>query len=144
MIPEEDLAFRKLVADYEKQSGNKPSYNIIPEDPLRDMEAAAVTSGVPDLMQPAGFDFAPLHSWAGQLLDVSDVVETQKSQFSELALTSVNFYNNETKKRAFYAVPWKAASVPFHIWKSLIEKGGTKVSDISNTWTAFLDFFKPL
>jgi multiple sugar transport system substrate-binding protein len=36
------------------------------------------------------------------------------------------------------------AAVPFHIWKSLIEKGGAKVADIPDRFTAFLDFFKPL
>ena len=38
----------------------------------------------------------------------------------------------------------KIAAVPFHIWKSLVEKGGGKLSELPNTWDAFLDFFKPL
>ena len=41
-------------------------------------------------------------------------------------------------------VPMKLASWPFHIWRSLVEKAGFKVSDIPNTWDAFLDFFKPV
>jgi multiple sugar transport system substrate-binding protein len=144
-VPEEDVAIKKLVADYAKQSGNQIDLSIVPFAPLRDKEVSAVTSGVvPDIMETADFDFAPLQSWAGRLEDVSEVIETQKSQFSEVSLVQNNFYDNVTKRRAYYAVPWKAASVPFHIWKSLVEKGGAKVSDIPNTWTAFLDFFKPL
>src|SRR5437016_9815479 len=38
----------------------------------------------------------------------------------------------------------KIAAVPFHIWKSLVEKAGYKISDIPNTWDAFLNFFKPV
>ena len=32
----------------------------------------------------------------------------------------------------------------YHIWKSLVEKGGAKISDLPNTWDAFLDFLKPV
>ena len=38
----------------------------------------------------------------------------------------------------------KIAAVPFHIWKSLVEKGGAKISDLPKTWDAFMDFFKPV
>ena len=41
-------------------------------------------------------------------------------------------------------MPMKLGTWPFHIWKSLVEKGGAKISDLPNTWDAFLDFFKPV
>ena len=51
-IPEEDAAFRKLAADYQKASGNKLDYSIVPFTPLRQKEVSAVTSGiVPDIME---------------------------------------------------------------------------------------------
>jgi multiple sugar transport system substrate-binding protein len=53
-------------------------------------------------------------------------------------------YNNATKKRSFYGVPMKASAATFHIWKSLVEKAGHKVSDIPNKWDEFIDFFKPM
>jgi multiple sugar transport system substrate-binding protein len=144
-IPEEDAAFRKLVADYEKASGNKIKYSIVPYAPLRQKEISAITSGVvPDIMETADFEFSPLQSWAGRLLDLTDVVDTQKSQFDKIALANAHFYDNVTKRRAYYAAPWKMAAVPFHIWISLVEKAGYKVSDIPKTWTAFFDFFKPM
>ena len=34
--------------------------------------------------------------------------------------------------------------VPFHIWGSLVEKAGFKISDIPDNWDAFIDFFKPV
>ncbi|HJU20416.1 MAG TPA: ABC transporter substrate-binding protein [Stellaceae bacterium] len=144
-IPSEDAAFRQLVADYEKTSGNTLNYSIVPFAPLRQKEISAVTSGVvPDVMEDADFSFTPLNAWQDKLEDVSDVVETQKSHFSDIALLSRNNYNNVTKKRSFYGVPMKSAAVMFHIWKSLVEKGGLKVSDIPNQWDPFIDFFKPI
>jgi len=125
---EEDVAFKKLVADYQKASGNKIEESIIPFAPLRQKAIAAITSGVvPDIMEYADFAFLPV-----------------KSQYIDTALRATYTYNNTTKKRAFYAVPMKAAGIPFHIWNSLIEKAGFKVSDIPNTWDAFLDFFMPV
>src|SRR5207245_9053325 len=75
-------------------------------------------------------------------VDVSDVVESQKGQFSETALVAAQAYNNVTKKRATYGVPLRAAVVPCHIWKSLVEKAGMKIEDLPKTWDAYFDFFK--
>src|SRR5437763_9975636 len=53
---EEDVAFKKLVADYQKASGNKIEDSIIPFAPLRQKAIAAITSGVvPDIMEYADF-----------------------------------------------------------------------------------------
>src|SRR6201987_5804091 len=47
---EEDIAFNKLVADYEKTSGNTIDATVIPYAPGRQKIVSAVTSGVvPDL-----------------------------------------------------------------------------------------------
>jgi len=34
--------------------------------------------------------------------------------------------------------------LPFHVWNSLVEKAGYKMSDAPKTWDAFWDFFKPM
>jgi len=138
-LPEEDDAFRAMIADYEKASGNKIDYSIIPFAPLRQKAVSAITTGeVPDVIQVADFAFAPLNTWNDKLLDLSDVVETQKSQLSPTALLSCNHYNNVTKRRGYYAAPTVMGASPFHIWRSLVEKAGYKTSDIPNTWDAFL------
>ena len=50
--PEEDVAFKKLVEDYQKASGNTIDYSIIPFAPERQKIVSAMTSGVvPDLFQ---------------------------------------------------------------------------------------------
>jgi multiple sugar transport system substrate-binding protein len=144
-LPEEDVAFRALVADYEKTSGNKIDYSLVPNAPLRQKEISAIESGVvPDLMEVADIRFTPLNAWDDKLLDLGDLVEPLASQYNPTALRCCHHYNNNTKKRAYYMVPMKLGTWPFHIWLSLVEKAGYKASDIPNTWDAFLDFFMPV
>jgi multiple sugar transport system substrate-binding protein len=142
---EEDIALKKLVAEYEKASGNKIDLSIVPFAPLRQKEVAAVQTGVvPDVMEAADLEFAPLNAWDDKLLDVGDIVETQKKDFVKIAVDSCFLYNGVSKKRGYYMVPMKMTGWPFHIWQSLVEKGGFKIADIPNKWDAFLDFFMPV
>ena len=68
---EEDVAFKKIVADYEKASGNTIDYTIIPYAPMRQKIISAVTSGVvPDLYQSSPTELIALQAWAGKLVDV--------------------------------------------------------------------------
>src|SRR5215475_2244020 len=145
-VPEEDASFRNMVAEYQKTSGNTIDYSIVPFGPMVQKIVAAITSGdVPDLIQGAGFGTTvPLYAWNGKLEDLTDVVETQKSQYHPTALLASQYYNNVTKKRAFYMVPYKTAVLPFHIWNSMVEKAGYKLSEAPKTWDAFWDFFKPM
>lgn len=144
-IPSEDVALRKLVADYEKASGNKIDLSIVPFVALRQKEVAAITSGeVPELMEDADFSFTPLNAWDDKLLDVTDIIETQKSQYSENVMQGRHVYNNVTKQHSYYGVPLKVASTTFHVWTSLVEKAGYKMADMPNTWDAFIDFFLPI
>src|SRR5216683_6465179 len=71
---EEDIALKKMVADYEKASGNKIDLSIVPFAPFRQKVVSAITSGVvPDVMDIADLEFAALYSWEDKLLDVSDI-----------------------------------------------------------------------
>jgi multiple sugar transport system substrate-binding protein len=48
-VPEEDVSFRKMVADYEKVSGNKIDYSIMPFVALQQkMVSALQTSNTPN------------------------------------------------------------------------------------------------
>src|SRR6516162_4570256 len=144
-VPEEDAAFRVMVADYEKASGNKIDQSLVPFAPMRQKAVSAIASGiVPDIVEVLDLWFAGLNVWDDKLADLSDVVEPQKSQFAPMALNCSNLYNSVTKQRSYYLAPMKITGIPFHIWKSLVEKAGYKISDLPNTWDAFLDFFKPV
>jgi multiple sugar transport system substrate-binding protein len=146
LVVEEDDAFRAAVAAYQKASGNKIEETITPAQPLNRKFIAAITAGggLPDLMFSVPPETVPLQGWEDRLVDVTDVVETQKSQYLPSALASAYCYNNANKRRSYYGVPFCSAAVPFHVWGSLVEKAGYKIADIPNTWTKFLDFFRPI
>ena len=140
---EEDISFKKIVADYEKASGNAIDYSIIPFAPERQKIISAVTSGeVPDLLQNNPAEIIALFAWDDKLVDVSDVVDTQREEYTETALLSGYCYNNVTKKRSYYGVPYNQNVFTNHIWRPLVEKAGYKIQDIPKTWDAYYDFFK--
>src|ERR1700680_3969671 len=140
---EEDISFKKIVAEYEKVSGNTIDYSIMPYAPLRQKIVSAVTSDlVPDLFQNNPAEIIALYAWDDKLVDVSDVVETQREEYTETALLTVRCYNNVEKKRSIYGVPYTLNCSMNHIWRPLVEKAGYQMSDIPKTWDAFYDFFK--
>src|SRR6476661_8310166 len=97
-VPEEDAAFRKTVADYEKLSGNKIENSIMPFMALNQKAVSALTSGeVPDLIfHDAPQALLPQNAWNDKLEDMSDVVEAYKSQLSETAKLASSYYNGVT------------------------------------------------
>ena len=140
---EEDVAFRKIVAGYEKASGNTLDYSIIPYAPGRQKIISAVTSGdVPDLFQNNPGPIIALFAWDDKLVDVSDVVATQEKEYTQTALLTAHCYNNVEKKRSYYGVPYSLDAFTNHIWRSLVEKAGYKMADIPKNWDTFYDFFK--
>ena len=107
---EEDAAFKAMVAEYEKASGNKIDYSLIPFAPMRQKAISAIQSGVvPDIVEVLDLWFAGLNVWDDKLVDVSDIVEPQKSQFAPVALNCCNLYNSVSKKRGYYIAPMKIA-----------------------------------
>src|SRR5215469_8158371 len=84
---EEDIAFKQMIADYEKASGNTIEHSIVPFAAMRQKEIAAVTSGVvPDIIDVGDYFFAVLSAWNDQLVDLTDVIETQKPLLIPTAL----------------------------------------------------------
>jgi multiple sugar transport system substrate-binding protein len=143
----EDQAFRNLVAAWEKKSGIKVNLSLVTGVALDQKIVSALTTGqVPDLIysDDGAAQTVPQAAWEGKLVDVSDVVETQKSELSDTALRSAQFYDNVAKKRSFYGVPFKALALNMPTWKTLVEKAGYQMSDIPKTWDKFFDFFEPV
>jgi len=142
-VQEEDAAFHDIVVEYQKASGNTLDYSIVPYAPLRQKIVSAVTSGlVPDLFQNTPTELIALYAWDDRLLDVSEVIETRKGEYTETALLSAYCYNSVEKKRAYYGVPYTTAGLPNHVWRPMVEKAGYKIEDIPKTWDAYYDFFK--
>ena len=142
-VQEEDIGFKKVVADYGKASGNTIDLSIMPFAPLRQKIVSAVASGiVPDMLYATPGEIIALYAWDDKLVDVSDVIESQKEELIETALLSAYCYNSIEKKRSYYGVPFTMDVLPNHIWRPLVEKAGYKMEDIPKTWDAFYDFFK--
>jgi multiple sugar transport system substrate-binding protein len=142
-VPEEDVAIKKVVADYQKASGNTIDLTITPFAPQRQKIVAAVQSGiVPDVFPNNPGEIVALYAWDDKLVDVSDVVETQKEEYTETALLNTYCYDNVTRQRSYYGVPDTTAALPNHVWRPLVEKAGYKIEDIPKTWDAFYSFFK--
>ena len=123
-VKEEDTSFNAMVADYEKASGNTIDHSLVPFAPLMQKIVSALTSGdVPDVLTHDIADQAvvPQNAWNDKLVDLTDVIETQKAHYHPTALLASNYYNNVAKKRAYYYAPYKTAVLPFHIWGSLVE-----------------------
>src|SRR5438477_12121066 len=65
---EEDIAFKKIVADYQKASGNAIEYTIAPYAPMRQKIVSAVTGGiVPDVFQNTPVEIIALYAWDDKL-----------------------------------------------------------------------------
>src|SRR6516162_9925762 len=120
---EEDISFKKIVADYEKASGNTIDYSITPYAPLRQKIVSAVTSGVvPDVLQNTPAEIIALYAWADKLVDVTDFVDPQREEDTETALLTVHCYNNVEKKRSYYRVRYSARPSMNQIWRPLVDR----------------------
>jgi len=125
---EEDIAFKKIVAEYEKATGNTIDYSIVPNAPLRQKIVSAVTSGVvPDVFPNQPAEIIALFAWNDKLVDLTDVVETQREEYTETALLTAYCWNSVEKKRSFYGAPYTQGVLPNHVWRPLVEKAGFKL-----------------
>src|SRR5437763_15815316 len=97
-VQEEDVAFKKIVADYEKASGNKIDYSIIPFAPGRQKIVAAMQTGVvPDMFTNNPIEIGALHAWDGKLVDVSDAVATQREEITQTGPANNSLYHDRAK-----------------------------------------------
>src|SRR5262249_6009881 len=115
----------------------------VPYAPLRQKLVSAVPSGVvPDVSPNQPAETIALLAWNHKLVDLTDVVETQREEYTDTALLTALCYNNVEKKRGFYGAPYTQGVLPNHVWRSLVEKAGYKMEDIPKTWDDYYDFFK--
>src|ERR1700749_3063236 len=97
-VPEEDAAFKKLVGEYEKQSGNTIDFSLIPFAPLNQKTVSAFTSGeVPDIIDINTDVLAPQNAWDDKMVEVGDVVDTQKDAYHPTVYLATQYYNKAAK-----------------------------------------------
>jgi multiple sugar transport system substrate-binding protein len=75
----------------------------MPYAPMRQKIVSGMTSGVvPDLFQNDPKEIIALYACDDKLVDVTDVIDTQREEYTETSLLSANCYNSVVKKRSFY------------------------------------------
>ena len=91
----QDAGFRNMVAQYEKASGNTIDVSIVPIAPMRQKIVSALTG--PDLMETTtqGVTVVRQNARNDKFIDLTDVVETQKTQYHPTAILASQYYNPE-------------------------------------------------
>ena len=98
------------MADWEKKNNTKVNLTIMNgPDVITKLIAAMQVGDVPDVVHTVTGDrfLVPRAAWNDQLEDVSEVVDSQKNEFTETALISGRLYNAKQKKSSYYGVPTK-------------------------------------
>src|SRR5262245_44743934 len=133
------------MADWEKRNNTKVNLTIMNgPDVITKLIAAMQVGDVPDVVHTVTGDrfLVPRAAWNDQLEDVSDIVDTQRAEFTETALASARLYNAKQKKYANYSVPTKASSLLEAVWLPFLEEAGLAASDIPDTQDKFHEFFQ--
>ncbi len=141
----ENKAVIDNLADWEKKTGTKVDLTILNgSDLITKLIAGMQVGDVPDLVHSVTGDrfLVPQAAWNDQLVDVSDVVESQKAEFHQTAIASSRYYNAKLKAHAFYTVPIKCSTLLEQVWRPLIEEAGFSDSDLPKTHDAYFDFFQ--
>ena len=141
----ENKAVVDNLAAWEKASGTKVNLTIMNgPDLITKLIAAMQVGDVPDLVHSVTGDrfLVPRAAWDDQLVDVSDVIESQKAEFHATALSGSRFYNSKLKKHSFYTVPIKCSTLMEQVWRPLIEEAGFSDADMPKTQDAYFDFFQ--
>lgn len=141
----ENQAVIDTMKEWEKRTGTKVDLTIINgPDLITKLIAGMQVGDVPDLVHTVTGDrfLVPQAAWNDQLVDVSDVIDSQKSEFLPTALDNSRFYNAKLKKRAYYSVPLKCSTLMEQSWRPLIEEAGFSDADMPKTHDAYFKFFE--
>ena len=130
---------------WEKQTGTKVNLTIINSpDIVTKLTAAVHVGDVPDLVHPITLSpfLASRLAWEDKLEDLTDVIESQKAEYHQIAILGSRYYNAKLKKHSHYTVPIECATLLEQAWRLLIEEAGFTDADIPKTHDAYFDFFQ--
>jgi multiple sugar transport system substrate-binding protein len=151
--PEEDEALRNVVKNWEQKTGNRAKISFYTNDELFLKTERAIKAGnPPDVLMNDAADrfFNPKLAWDGRLADVSDVINPIKDAYSKTVLDTVYYYNNQEKRRSYYAVPIYIGIPHIFYWRDLLQQAGKSDSanaqlsdrDIPQDWDSFWQFWQ--
>ena len=142
--PEQDEGVRRVVEDFQKDTGTSVELAFYPERDLPVKLRAALEAGQPPDVSNASSEFNPSYMrWAyeGRFVDLGDLVGPIAASVDPVLLKAGYLLNSRTGERAYYSVPLEAASIHLHVWRSLLEQAGLEPARIPREWAAFWAFF---
>lgn len=140
----EDIAIRKIVDAFQKDSGITVALSQFSIDDANTKAISAVGAGSPpDIGFGASYDFSARGQWAfdGKLDDVSDVITPIKGDLIEVAERTAFLQNGKAGKRGYYAVPIAVANEYIFYWRDMLNDAGSNENDIPKDWKPFWGFW---
>lgn len=144
-LPEETEAIQRIVAEWQKKTGQKAELTLFANDVLFKETGSAIEKGnAPDVLFGFTFDYNLLYrlAWENKLEDVSDVIEPIKKIYLPSALQAVSYLNKTTQERSYYAVPFAQQTTHIHYWRHFLEEAGFTNNDIPTNWDDFWRFWE--
>jgi len=141
----EDDALFEAIRRFEAQ--HKDLKIELSQYPIQDMipkTVSALDSGsLPDVAYADVYDFQVTGKWAydGKLEDISSVIEPIRARFAPNTIETTLLYNNQTKKRAYYAFPIKQQTMHIQYWSDMLADAGFKEADIPTNWKEYWNFW---
>lgn len=145
LILEEDKAIQKIVQEWQQQRGIPINLSFHKQDDiLLKLERADQAGNLPDILYAYKGDLAlhPRFAWEGKLVDLSDVIEPAKAFYGQTALEAVSFYNKNSKKRSYYALPLSQEATYVFYQQQLVEQAGLGDRSIPDQWDEFWNYWK--
>ncbi len=140
----EDDALLVAIKKFEQKTKVKVELSQYPVQDTIPKTVAALDAGTPpDVAYGDVYDFQVTGKWAfdGKLEDLSDVLTPMKDRFLPNTIETTYLYNDQAKKRAYYAFPLKQQTMHIQYWIDMLEKAGFKESDIPKTWNEYWSFW---
>lgn len=143
--PEEIDALNRIIDTWETQSDLEVDLVVIPQkDILQELETALSEGDPPDIFYAGVGDLTiiPRLAWNNQLADLSEVVTPLLDQYSVNALAGVNYQNQASGQRSYYAVPLMQSAIHIHYWEDLlINLVGERRDTLPKDWQTFWQFW---
>ncbi|MBE9174518.1 carbohydrate ABC transporter substrate-binding protein [Synechocystis salina LEGE 06155] len=138
--PEETEAIQSSINAWQAKNNVDVQITFFSEkDLVQQVENAMKAGKAPDIIYSYSIDLVllPRLAWEGKLADVSSLIEPLKQAYAPEALQNVYYFNNQTQKRSYYAVPISQQTTYIHYWQDLLDQAGVGDDNIPQTWDSF-------
>ncbi|MEB3292501.1 MAG: ABC transporter substrate-binding protein [Synechococcales bacterium] len=145
LVLAEDEAIQKIVQDWQRQQQVTVNLSFHKQDDiLQKLERSYQAGNPPDILYAYKADLAlnPRFAWEGKLVDVSDILESVKSDCLPTALEAVSFYNSAIQQRRSYAIPLSQEATYIFYNRDCLKKASLSDHDLPKSWDGFWNFWK--